>query len=284
MSTIDASGPAAGEAPGSAVRVVCLDDVSENRLLVRLGLRAAGGFEVVSEGAVDDGALVLVARTRPDVVLLDVSDGVRGMALAPQLQAAAPGAHLIALVGVDAEDVHGALVHLGVVGQIAKRTRPTVLGGEIRAMVAMLELVERAVHAVDAVGTELARDPASGRQARLFVDEALQRWGCEELADTVMLLTSELVANAVLHGRSAPEVAVRLRAGNVRIEVHDSDPTIPKRRLVGPDSPSGRGLALVELLSRSWGVEPTVTGKYIWFEVDRPDDVSREAEDERLTG
>ena len=250
-------------------RVACLDDDADYRLLVGLALDAAEGFELVAASTVDDLALAELARTEPDVVLLDVTRGSRGIAMLPRL--AAPHAQIIALVSFDADDLRGSLTHAGAIGQIAKRTRPSALAGEIRTMIAMLELVARAVDGIQAVATELDAELTSGRQARTFVDAALREWGCDDLADTVTLLISELVANAVMHARSSTEIRVLLHPGCVRLEVADHDPTIPKRRVTDPESPSGRGLALVEQLSRSWGIEPTSTGKCIWFEVDRPD-------------
>ncbi|MBA2528582.1 MAG: hypothetical protein H0V19_01235, partial [Euzebyales bacterium] len=71
------------------------------------------------------------------------------------------------------------------------------------------------------IDDELTLQPsaASPRAARQFVVAVLRRWGCEHLGDTVALLTSELVTNAVLHAGSAVGVSVARRRGGVRVEV-----------------------------------------------------------------
>jgi DNA-binding NarL/FixJ family response regulator len=250
-------------------RVVCVDDNEDYRLLVRLAFDGVADFELVGEARCAAAeAVPVVEAARPDVVLLDVSGGTNGLGLVPRLRDACPGARVMVLTGFDAAELRDSLRSAGAVGQIARRVPPTKLADEIRTLGAMLEMIEGAVDRRD---TTLEADPSSSRHARRFIDEALRRWDCGDLADTVTLLISELVANAVMHAHSTAEISVLLHPGCVRIEVADRDPTIPKRRNVGLESTSGRGLALVEALSRSWGIERTPTGKYIWFEVDRPD-------------
>lgn len=85
----------------------------------------------------------------------------------------------------------------------------------------------------------------------------------------VALLTSELVTNAVVHARSDVEVTVSLGARAVRVEVADDGPGRPAVRRAGPDSPSGRGLTLVDAVADRWGVDHAAPGKSIWFEVRR---------------
>jgi len=100
----------------------------------------------------------------------------------------------------------------------------------------------------------------------------------------VELLTSELVANAVLHGRRPAgadpggdppgrvEVHVRAGPGSVRVVVHDENPDPPLLRHVGAEATGGRGVALVDALSTRWGYEPLTpptTGKSVWFELVR---------------
>ena len=109
-------------------------------------------------------------------------------------------------------------------------------------------------------------EPRSVKVARDFVRATMQAWGVEP--DGAVLLTSELVTNAVRHARS--EVVVRLSAAGpgVRIEVRDDDPGTP---VVGPadvDATSGRGLSLVNQVADAWGVvRHEGTGKTVWLEV-----------------
>lgn len=87
--------------------------------------------------------------------------------------------------------------------------------------------------------------------------------------DRVLLATSELVTNAVLHG----EGPVTLRAwldGHVRVEVTESGGGDPKpRRQHRDDDEGGRGLLIVEVVATRWGVTPTGRrpGKTVWFEI-----------------
>lgn len=254
-------------------RIGCLDNDGDYRMLVRLALADTDDFELVAEGPSNADGLAILEAHQPDVVLFDATGGGHGASCLPGIRRAVPDALPIAMVGFGADDLRGSLAAGGTVGQISKRVRPTQLPDEIKALATMLELV---TGALDQSTTELAPELSSGRQARRFVDEAMQRWDCGSLADTVTLLVSELVANAVMHAHSPAEVSVLLHPGCVRIEVADQSPVIPKRQVVDPDMPSGRGLALVEKLSRSWGIDPTPTGKCIWFEVARPDAPERD--------
>ena len=116
----------------------------------------------------------------------------------------------------------------------------------------------------------LALDPVPGSAAaaRRFVAETLGGWGCDVLVDTGRLLVSELVTNAILHARTTMTLVVRLRRTGVRVEVHDASPGAPVLRDYGDDAMTGRGLALVDELAESWGVERHADGKAVWFELD----------------
>ena len=97
---------------------------------------------------------------------------------------------------------------------------------------------------------------------------ALDDAGLMRLEDVVVLLTSELVTNAILYaGTSIDLVAVR-RGQVFRVEVRDQDPRPPLRRITDADAASGRGLGLVENLASAWGVDHVPgDGKAVWFEV-----------------
>jgi len=86
----------------------------------------------------------------------------------------------------------------------------------------------------------------------------------------VELLTAELVSNAVLYGAEGGEVRVRVTVDGtcVRIAVRDEGTGHPQVKAVEPTAPSGRGLALVDALSTSWGTLEHDRGKTVWFEVD----------------
>jgi anti-sigma regulatory factor (Ser/Thr protein kinase) len=121
---------------------------------------------------------------------------------------------------------------------------------------------------------ELPPQPTSPGEARRFVGEVLRDHGVDtgEVVEAALLLTSELVTNAVLHAEGTINVDVDLDLTAVRVEVADAslDPPTP-RAGGGPEDTSGRGLLLVEAMARSWGVDRQADdGKVVWFELDVP--------------
>jgi anti-sigma regulatory factor (Ser/Thr protein kinase) len=105
--------------------------------------------------------------------------------------------------------------------------------------------------------------------ARRFVIAALESGGLP-LGD-VPLLVSELASNAVLHARSAFTVTIRADDRRVRVEVTDGNSRLPVLAAAPITALSGRGLALLQALASSWGVEPrSESGKTVWFEVTFP--------------
>ena len=74
--------------------------------------------------------------------------------------------------------------------------------------------------------------------------------------DTVVLLVSEVVTNAVLHARSDIRLDVQAGTDTVRVEVYDASPVEPRLHHFRLTSGTGRGLRMLEQLARRWGVEP----------------------------
>ncbi|MGB8652577.1 MAG: ATP-binding protein [Mycobacteriales bacterium] len=116
---------------------------------------------------------------------------------------------------------------------------------------------------------DLAGEPASVGRARSFVREVLLDWQLDELVDTVMLLTSELSTNAVLHARTPFAVLVSHTGTEVRVEVHDGSLVAPRQRQNSRSAATGRGIALVDQLATQWGVrsERGDYAKAVWFTV-----------------
>lgn len=177
-------------------------------------------------------------------------------------------------------------------------------------------------------------DPASPSAARTHARSVLGLWGIDELSETVELLVSELVTNAVRHasgpgpaprppefdlerggpdagfadfedpeggeedlaalerallGENAPdglldnatldgavgvlradrriEVVMRRGRSALWVEVHDQDARTPRVRTASANDEGGRGLFLVDQLSRRWGARATPTGKVVWFQL-----------------
>ncbi|MGW5211677.1 ATP-binding protein [Streptomyces sp. NPDC004051] len=124
--------------------------------------------------------------------------------------------------------------------------------------------------------------PRGARLARLFVAHCLDSWGHPYDSDvngTLALITAELCANAVRHGRvPGRDFHVRLTTeadgGRLRLEV--SDTRAERRPAVtapaDPDAESGRGLLLVTALADDWGVTDRCSrpGKTVWATVSTP--------------
>lgn len=130
-------------------------------------------------------------------------------------------------------------------------------------------ITARAAASFDPVGRSVAT-------ARAFVRDTLQGWGYADVVDDAVVLTSELVTNAVVHaGTSADVLCLRTEDG-VRVEVADRYPEreIPIQgtglSLGSPDRENGRGLLLCAALASRWGVEYTPTYKQVWFQLDLP--------------
>jgi serine phosphatase RsbU (regulator of sigma subunit)/anti-sigma regulatory factor (Ser/Thr protein kinase) len=114
-----------------------------------------------------------------------------------------------------------------------------------------------------------ARDDAAAR-ARALVSALLRQWRIRESTrDSVLLLVSELVTNAVRY--AGGPITVRLiRAGpGLLCEVGDTGNGRPRLGRGGLLDDGGRGLHIVHRLTTRWGVRWTDTGKVVWAEVVR---------------
>ncbi|PNE38642.1 SpoIIE family protein phosphatase [Streptomyces noursei] len=113
--------------------------------------------------------------------------------------------------------------------------------------------------------------------ARAFVRDTLQGWGYADVVDDAVVLTSELVTNAVVHAGTAADVLCLRTDGGIRISVADRYPEreIPLQNtgqtVVHPDREGGRGLLLCGALAARWGVEYTAAQKHVWFHLDLPE-------------
>ena len=104
------------------------------------------------------------------------------------------------------------------------------------------------------------------RLARDFFDGVVCDIHQARVRDDAVLLVSELVTNAVRHGLPPITVAVECGVSEMTVQITDSDGgTGPLARDADAEAESGRGLALVDLLSDAWGVEPSQQGKSVWF-------------------
>ncbi|TYK49607.1 ATP-binding SpoIIE family protein phosphatase [Actinomadura decatromicini] len=118
----------------------------------------------------------------------------------------------------------------------------------------------------DDVGAwELEPVPSTVPWVRAQAGAKLAEWGLEPLIETVQLLVSELVTNALVHG--AGSIGLRLIRGMTLLcEVYDDGADLPRLRHADATDESGRGLQLVSFLSERWGTHRAERGKVVWFE------------------
>jgi anti-sigma regulatory factor (Ser/Thr protein kinase) len=107
-----------------------------------------------------------------------------------------------------------------------------------------------------------AMEPSAIGRARNLIAEHLRQWRCAT-PDDATLVVSELVTNAIVHAGGAVRITVTRDGDNVRIDVHDNGSGFPHLR-TADTSPGGRGLHIVDQLSKQWGSQPTATGKLVW--------------------
>ena len=118
-----------------------------------------------------------------------------------------------------------------------------------------------------AASLRLAGHPESAGKARKFIADFCSAAELPPgVCETAALLVSELVTNAIIHGRTAATIEAHRPGDHLRVTVHDNNPGLPP---VGGQPPlsneSGRGLQIVSLLAQDWGVETNSHGKAVWF-------------------
>ncbi|MGW3021234.1 ATP-binding SpoIIE family protein phosphatase [Streptomyces longwoodensis] len=111
--------------------------------------------------------------------------------------------------------------------------------------------------------------PVSGAvpDARDLVSRTLRAWGLAHLANDLMLVTDEIVANAVRHARTPLRVELRRSADRVVLEVTDSSTHQPRLIVSRPEEFGHRGIFLVDKIATRWGTRMIDGGKVVWAEV-----------------
>jgi anti-sigma regulatory factor (Ser/Thr protein kinase) len=101
-------------------------------------------------------------------------------------------------------------------------------------------------------------------------------WGLTEVSDSLQLIASEIVTNALIHAGSDVDVRLRAFADHVRLEVRDSDsnPPVPSPLALdeeeNAEAEHGRGLLIVEALAGGWRSFPNGRGKTVSMDMPIP--------------
>jgi anti-sigma regulatory factor (Ser/Thr protein kinase) len=108
--------------------------------------------------------------------------------------------------------------------------------------------------------------PADGRRV---VRDLLAAWHVSDATavEISLLVVSELITNAVVHGGGQVRLEAALHEDALHLAVSDGSSVLPGRRDAAPLDMNGRGLQLIEALTRGWGVEDTGSGKRVWVDV-----------------
>jgi two-component sensor histidine kinase len=121
----------------------------------------------------------------------------------------------------------------------------------------------------DTVTMTLDPGPFAPRVARTAVQRALAEGAPAiepDVVEQAMLLTSELVTNAVIHAQTAVALTISVADSSVHVLVEDGDCRLPAPAdTSGPQG--GFGLHIVERLANTWGAAASSDGKAVWFEL-----------------
>jgi anti-sigma regulatory factor (Ser/Thr protein kinase) len=124
----------------------------------------------------------------------------------------------------------------------------------------------------------LAAEPAAAGAARSQVQATIQAWEIPVDTSIAVLLTSELVTNAIRHEKGDTiTLVITCAYGQLHVDVHDTSCTLPVPMDGSPDAETGRGLVLVASLCSSWGHYRTPTGKAVYFTLAFQDGLAEEA-------
>ena len=111
----------------------------------------------------------------------------------------------------------------------------------------------------------------ASRQAHRVLQWALQDWAVEgDAADNTRVVLSEMVTNALTHSLDVFRLALHLQGDQILVEVWDHADGVPSVGLPSGLAVNGRGMFLVNALSKEWGVRPEKDGgKTVWAKVRR---------------
>jgi anti-sigma regulatory factor (Ser/Thr protein kinase) len=120
---------------------------------------------------------------------------------------------------------------------------------------------------------DLPVDRDAPRQARMTVGDMLDSWHVGDLdwVYDVLLVTSELVTDAVKHGGKRVQLEMTLDPSHLMLSVADGSSGASQMRAAPDTAEAARGLAIVQAVADRWGVETTSDGgKLTWVRIADP--------------
>jgi len=131
---------------------------------------------------------------------------------------------------------------------------------------------------LDGCRVRLTKGPAAAAEARSQVQAAIRAWDIPVDPAVAVLLTSELVTNAIRHEASETvTLAIACSCGQLRVDVSDTSRALPVLVDAPVDAEAGRGLMLVATLSADWGVYRTPAGKAVYFTLEFQPELAADA-------
>lgn len=189
------------------ITVALVDDEAMIRTGLRLVLSGEPDIEVVGEASDGAEALELVARTRPDVVLLDVRmPRMNGLEASHRLVRDHPDSKVIVLTTFDEDEYVTAALRAGVSGFLLKVAPPEQLVEALRTVAAGGGLLDPAVTLRVIAAFAGRSDPAgrAGRSAGL---------------DTLTARETD-VLKLLAQGLTNIQIAGRLHLGEATVKTH----------------------------------------------------------------
>lgn len=139
---------------------------------------------------------------------------------------------------------------------------------------AVIMQVDQADQTARQCALELEAHPYRIQQIRRIVSAQLRYWRLDPLIYAASAGISELLANVHRHAKPDKQCAVKMTmaADRLTVAVADHDTRLPHMQPVEPTATTGRGLAMVEAMSDSWGTDllPDDGGKVVWFVLRTP--------------
>jgi two-component sensor histidine kinase len=116
----------------------------------------------------------------------------------------------------------------------------------------------------------LSPEPASASRARDVTRSHIREACPPEVVDAAALVVTELVSNAAIHALTDMLLVVDVVPGRVDLAVQDGSPELPELQDIAVDALRGRGLAIVDELATTWGVEEQHGKKVVWAALEFP--------------